>query len=118
MLANNKTGTVEKVSRTDNITHKNDANFHFSFSFIRRLSSTGDESESNDECPSIHRSNVPATAVPADYNLEEHYSFLAAREHLEEFSGQVPPKKKKKLVEEKTESDSPSAIKPKRKVSL
>lgn len=78
-----------------------------------RLDSTGDdthdETESIDEYAMVNDSHVllPTVPVPLDYNLEEHYTFLAAREHLEPFSGQVPPKKKKKVLEQ-TEADSPA----------
>lgn len=69
---------------------------------------TNDETESADDYPVVSGSNVSLspTSAPVNYNLEEHYTLLAAREHLEPFSGQVPPKKKKKLVEQ-TEADSP-----------
>lgn len=79
------------------------------------MNSTGDEThdegESDDDYPMANATNVLPSA-PVNYNLEEHYSFLAAREHLQPFSGQVPPKKKKKVVEE-TEADSPATTKAK-----
>lgn len=73
-----------------------------------------DETESIDEHATVNASSVPPQPVPmdVDYDLEEHYTYLAAREHLEEFSGQVPPKKKKK-VEEQTVADSPTKSKAK-----
>ncbi len=58
-----------------------------------------------DGYPMVNGSDGPRH--PADYNLEEHYTYLAAREHLQQFCGQVPPKKKKKVVE-RTEADSPA----------
>ncbi|KAG4071353.1 hypothetical protein HA402_004057 [Bradysia odoriphaga] len=82
----------------------------------RRLHSTGDDThddaESSDEFSMANGCNVPRQSVPVDYDLEEHYTYLAAREHLQPFSGQVPPKKKKRVVEH-TEADSPVATKSK-----
>lgn len=74
---------------------------------------TPDDTENNDELSVVNGYNGPRQPVqPVDYDMEEHYTFLAAREQLQPFSGQVPPKKKKKRTEQ-TEADSPVAAKPK-----
>ncbi|KAJ6635277.1 hypothetical protein Bhyg_13862 [Pseudolycoriella hygida] len=82
----------------------------------RRFSSSGDEvhndTESVHDYPMVSGANIPVSAGPVDYNLEEHYTFLAAREHLEPFAGQVPPIKKKKTMEQ-SETDSPHTPKAK-----
>lgn len=98
----------------------------------RRLNSTGEEDEDDedigsdigaDECPSAtssssNSSSVPASPLPANFNFEEHYTYLAARERLQEFPGQVPQKKKKVVNEEKAEAVAvKTQEKPKSKVS-
>ncbi|XP_037040268.1 uncharacterized protein LOC119077191 [Bradysia coprophila] len=84
----------------------------------RRLNSTGEEEDDEDidsdigidECPSATSSSsnssnsTPASPLPVDFNFEEHYTYLAARERLQEFPGQVPQKKKKVVSEEKAEA--------------
>lgn len=91
----------------------------FIYLIKRRLNSTGDDTEDEtegiDECPSGNGNNIQRSPLPINYNLDQHFSFLAAREHLQPFCGQVPQKKKKKVVE-RTESDSPVAAKTKAKV--
>lgn len=97
----------------------------------RRLNSTGEEDEEEDidsdigidECPSATSSSssisTPASPLPANFNFEEHYTYLAARERLQQFPGQVPPKKKKVVSEEKAEAVAvKTQKKPKSKVSL
>lgn len=77
----------------------------------RRLNSTGDEThndrESIDEHSMNNANSMLSHSMGVDYDLEEHYTFLAAREHLQQFSGQVPSNKKKKKAEP-TEADSPA----------
>ncbi len=99
----------------------------------RRLNSTGEEDEIEEvdsdfgveECPSSTSSSnssissTPASSLPANFNFKEHYNYLAARERLQEFPGQVPQKKKKVMSEEKAEAVAvKTQKKPKSKVSL
>lgn len=91
--------------------------------FFRRFNSTGEEEDEDigiDECPSATSSNsAPASPLPMNFNLEEHYTNLAARERLQEFPGQVPQKKKKIVNEDKAVSDAAKTEqKPKSKVSF
>lgn len=44
-------------------------------------------------------STLPQPTFPVNYNLEEHYTLLAERQNLAEFSGEIPPRKKRKLNE-------------------
>lgn len=99
---------------------------HLSLIHCRRLNSTGEEDDDDedigvDECPSAtssSNSSVPASPLPANFNFEEHYTYLAARERLQEFPGQVPQKKKKVVSEEKAEAVAvKTQKKPKSKVS-
>lgn len=95
----------------------------------RRLNSTGEEDDEDidsniDECPSATSSSSNSSTaslpspLPANFNFEEHYTYLAARERLQEFPGQVPPKKKKVVSEEKAEAIAvKTEKKPKSKVS-
>lgn len=83
----------------------------------RRLNSTGEEEYEDidsdigiDESPSAtsnSSSNISTPAspsLPANFNLEEHYTYLEARERLQQFPGQVPQKKKKVVSEKKPKS--------------
>ena len=61
-----------------------------------RLTSQGNDNETDDEDVFNECFNDNDT-FPSWYDLDDHYNSLAAREHLQEFSGRLPqPRKKRK----------------------
>ena len=78
-----------------------------SFSNARRsrLTSQGND-ETDDEDVFNECFNVMDT-VPSWYDLAEHYNSLAAREHLQEFTGRLPQPRKKKKDSEPQQKEKP-----------
>lgn len=79
-----------------------------SFSNARRsrLTSQGNDEETDDEDDYNVCFNDIET-LPSYYDMDDHYNSLAAREHLQEFTGRLPqPRKKRKDSEPTTSSPS------------
>lgn len=60
-----------------------------------RLTSQGNDEETDDE-DDLNECFYPMEPVPNWYDLDDHYNSLAAREHLQEFTGRLPQRKKRK----------------------
>ncbi|CAO1378273.1 unnamed protein product [Diamesa hyperborea] len=61
-----------------------------------RLTSQGNDDETDDE-DAFNECFNEMESVPSWYDLDDHYHSLAAREHLQEFTGRLPqPRKKRK----------------------
>ncbi|CAO1416456.1 unnamed protein product [Diamesa serratosioi] len=71
-----------------------------------RLTSQGND-ETDDEDDFNECFNEMDT-IPSWYNLEEHYNSLAARDHLQEFTGRLPqPRKKQRKDSEPQQKEKP-----------